>query len=74
MIVIKKIYRFYFKGFDSCSGDSGGPAIYRKRNGSPMFQLGIISYGMQKCGQKDRPGRYTLVEAFLPWIRDNLKP
>ena len=68
----------YFKnqsiGFDSCSGDSGGPVTYRKTPNSPWFQLGIVSYGSNKCGEKDRPGVYTRIKPFLPWIEANLEP
>ena len=61
-------------GTDSCSGDSGGPATYRRTTGSPWFQLGIVSYGSSKCGRKDRPGVYTTVEEYLPWIEAHLEP
>ena len=61
-------------GIDSCSGDSGGPATYRKTPNSPWYQLGIVSFGAKKCGSKDRPGVYTRVKSFLPWIEANLKP
>ena len=71
---LSEVYINNFVGFDSCSGDSGGPAMYREINTSPWYQLGIISYGAMKCGQKDHPGIYTLVEAFLPWIEHNLRP
>jgi len=62
------------KGFDSCSGDSGGPATYRETQDSPWYQLGIVSYGSSKCGRKDRPGVYTKIEAYLPWISSHLEP
>ena len=61
-------------GTDSCSGDSGGPAIYRETPGSPWYQLGIISYGTFKCGREERPGAYTKVESYLPWIVSHLEP
>ena len=62
-----------FLGYDACSGDSGGPASYRTTLNSPWYQLGIVSFGPRKCGQKDRPGVYTKIEAFLPWIEKNLE-
>lgn len=31
---------------------------------------GIVSYGI-RCGEKDRPGIYTRVSSYSPWIIEN---
>lgn len=37
-------------------------------------QLGIVSFGERKiCGDGSRPGVYTKIYPFLPWILDNAR-
>jgi len=68
-------------GKDSCSGDSGGP-LYLKTvdpstrrvdslETSRWHLLGIVSFGTKVCGV-GRPGIYTRVETFMPWIKKTL--
>lgn len=46
-------------GKSACYGDSGGP-IFRKVNGS-WRQVGITSFGPNRCGSRGYPGVYTEV-------------
>jgi secreted trypsin-like serine protease len=70
------------RGKDSCRGDSGGPLFLRRVLSSglmdpnndhddPWFLLGLVSFGTRVCG-RGKPGIYTRVEAFVPWILQNI--
>jgi len=37
----------------------------------PWFLLGVVSFGTKVCG-RGKPGIYTRVEAFVPWILQNI--
>ncbi|KAF2900709.1 hypothetical protein ILUMI_05479 [Ignelater luminosus] len=64
------------KGKDSCQGDSGGPVMYLHREATEenWMTVGIVSFGLQKCGIESQPGVYTRVTDYIPWILDNIEP
>ncbi|CAH1785147.1 unnamed protein product [Owenia fusiformis] len=62
-----------YGGQDSCSGDSGGPLMCDiPDKGDPRVKLatlvGVTSWG-QGCGQPRKPGVYTKIYEFMPWIK-----
>ena len=81
MLVLKVCvdYRMFqqfliYSGKDSCSGDSGGPLMIKrhKRLDTHMTQIGVVSWGLDQCGNEGVPGIYTNVRYFLSWILDHL--
>lgn len=57
----------YYQGYDSCSGDSGGPIVNRNTG----VQLGIVSWGRTECGATGSYGVYTNVSYFTDWINQH---
>ncbi|XP_078498877.1 urokinase-type plasminogen activator [Lissotriton helveticus] len=54
---------------DACQGDSGGP-LACPRDGRMELQ-GIISWAID-CAKMYKPGVYTRVSQYLPWIRAHM--
>ncbi|XP_063289674.1 urokinase-type plasminogen activator [Pelobates fuscus] len=54
---------------DACKGDSGGPLIC-EYNGQ-MALYGIISWG-EECAKEHKPGVYTRITQYLPWINEKM--
>ncbi|XKL69038.1 hypothetical protein PGB90_006807 [Kerria lacca] len=61
----------YAGGKDSCIGDSGGPLIIQQSDGR-WISIGIVSWGIG-CGDKEQPGVYTSVEAYMRWIETHTR-
>lgn len=64
------MYCAYRVHTDACQGDSGGPLMAQQGDGR-IFQVGIVSYGVG-CAQDEMPGVYTRLEAFVPWLLQNI--
>lgn len=66
------------KGVETCSGDSGGPAVFvdvLPNFGIPKFiQFGLVSFGRYGCGQNDDPNVFTKISFYYDWILDYMKP
>ena len=56
---------------DSCKGDSGGPFVCLERGRYVL--VGATSWGVG-CAQAGRPGVYTDIKDFLPWIQGVISP
>ncbi len=54
----------------TCRGDSGGPVVLT--NGTPLL-VGIVSWGKKACAGDGRPGVYTRIDQFTPWIEQAMK-
>ncbi|GIY95538.1 transmembrane protease serine 2 [Caerostris extrusa] len=52
---------------DSCRGDSGGPLMHKKKDGT-WAVYGVTSFG-DGCGDRKKYGVYTNVVKYLSWIR-----
>ena len=62
------------RGQDSCSGDSGGPLMATPRFGPPYHVVGVVSFGVPRCGTGNVPGVYARVSEYLNWSMDNMRP
>jgi len=55
-----------------CMGDSGGPLVCPSKSKPGQFDIaGVVSWGTGTCHGK--PGVFTEVAHFLPWIQANMK-
>ncbi|XP_063229254.1 phenoloxidase-activating factor 3-like [Bacillus rossius redtenbacheri] len=61
------------EGKDACSGFGGAPLllldhIERKK----YYQVGIASFGSNKCGARGIVSVYTKITSYVDWIQDNM--
>ena len=68
-----QLIKLSYSGKDSCEGDSGGPLVFPSFSKLTYYQVGIVSFGSNKCGI-GKPSTYTKVTSFLDWIKENLEP
>ncbi|XP_037309866.1 serine protease hepsin isoform X2 [Pungitius pungitius] len=56
-------------GMDACQGDSGGPFVAEDcLSKTKRYRLlGVVSWGIG-CAMAKKPGVYTRISRFLPWI------
>lgn len=59
-------------GKDTCSGDSGGPLIYKGEDDESWVLVGITSFGY-KCADPDVAGVYTRVSKYIGWINKQVE-
>lgn len=52
---------------DACKGDGGGPLACQDPVTGSYVLTGITAWGIS-CGEKDVPGVYADVQAFVPWV------
>ena len=57
---------------DACQGDSGGPLTVENRATGKQVLVGIVSWGEERCGVKNKYGVYTKVQNFLSWINTHI--
>ncbi|XP_014281648.1 phenoloxidase-activating factor 3 [Halyomorpha halys] len=59
-------------GKDACSGFGGAPLIFLDpRTHSRYYQIGLLSFGSDRCGQEGIPSVYTRLDKYIDWINLN---
>ncbi|RZF38117.1 hypothetical protein LSTR_LSTR005478 [Laodelphax striatellus] len=60
------------EGKDACSGFGGAPLVLMDKVSKGHFtQIGIVSFGSEKCGVEGIPSVYVRVDQYLDWIKLN---
>lgn len=58
-------------GKDVCTGNGGSPLMCPTDNGSMLFQVGMVSWGVD-CGKENVPGIYANIKHSYDWIVQEL--
>ncbi|XP_075210647.1 serine protease ea-like [Lycorma delicatula] len=60
------------EGKDACSGFGGAPLLLLQQYSHPVYtQIGIVSFGSEKCGLQGVPSVYVRVDQYTEWIKLN---
>ena len=54
-------------------GDSGGPLSVEDPVTGAWQLGGIISWGPNSCGERNKPGVYTRIPSYTQWIEENTR-
>ncbi|KAG8319389.1 hypothetical protein J6590_059425 [Homalodisca vitripennis] len=58
----------YERATDACQGDSGGPLFISNEKGL-VYQIGIVSFGLECGNTEDIPSMYTRLSSYMDWIK-----
>ncbi|KAL1138604.1 hypothetical protein AAG570_008667 [Ranatra chinensis] len=59
-------------GRDACSGFGGAPLVLLDQNTkNRYYQIGLVSFGSDRCGAPGIPSVYTRVDKYTEWIIKN---
>ncbi|KAI9291061.1 trypsin-like serine protease, partial [Neoconidiobolus thromboides FSU 785] len=61
--------KYQHKKQSICNGDSGGPLVFYDNKKNAYVQIGIVSFGEEKCViDKNFPDGFVRVQSYLDWI------
>ncbi|XP_044736021.1 CLIP domain-containing serine protease B9-like [Chrysoperla carnea] len=59
------------EGQDACAGFGGSPLVSKHLTGGVYYQIGLLSFGADKCGTDGVPSVYVNIQNYARWIREN---
>lgn len=61
-------------GKGPCLGDSGGPLLWSMKTApNKWYQIGIVSWCFEPCGNPHYPAVYTKVSSYIDWINSKIR-